>query len=216
MDYDLGLKAVAELKELFHTDNLSPYALRWVLMNDAVSVVIPGASKASQLVSNIQAAQLPPLTQEQMDGVQAIYDKYIRAPGAPQLVSRLFSKRRSLGDRFALTRSIGHQTKIFLAPVQFQLNGASNLTSHMAIQPTVTQTFNKAVELSLLQRRHRTDQNCRSFRHFRQSCGQFFICFLYFKNPFSALKNVRYLHNIFTRRNKWMVQLFEKVWQKDL
>ena len=70
VDYDLGLKAVAELKELFHTDNLSPYALRWV---------IPGASKASQLVSNIQAAQLPPLTQEQMDGVQAIYDKYIRA-----------------------------------------------------------------------------------------------------------------------------------------
>lgn len=69
----------AELKELFHTDNLAPYALRWILMNDAVSVVIPGASKASQLVSNIEAAQLPPLTQVQMDGVQAIYDKYIRA-----------------------------------------------------------------------------------------------------------------------------------------
>lgn len=79
VDYDLGLQAVAELKELFHTDNLAPYALRWVLMNDVVSVVIPGASKASQLVSNIEAAQLPPLTQEQMDGVQAIYDKYIRA-----------------------------------------------------------------------------------------------------------------------------------------
>lgn len=79
VDYDLGLQAVAELKELFHTDNLAPYALRWVLMNDAVSVVIPGASKASQLVSNIEAAQLPPLTREQMDGVQAIYDKYIRA-----------------------------------------------------------------------------------------------------------------------------------------
>lgn len=79
VDYDLGLQAVAELKKLFHTDNLAPYALRWVLMNDAVSVVIPGASKASQLVSNIEAAQLPPLTQEQMDGVQAIYDKYIRA-----------------------------------------------------------------------------------------------------------------------------------------
>ena len=79
VDYDQGLRAVAELKELFHTDNLAPYALRWILMNDAVSVVIPGASKASQLVSNIQAAQLPPLTQEQMDGVQAIYDKYIRS-----------------------------------------------------------------------------------------------------------------------------------------
>lgn len=79
VDYDQGLQAVAELKELFHTDNLAPYALRWILMNDAVSVVIPGASKANQLTSNIEAAQLPPLTQEQMDGVQAIYDKYIRA-----------------------------------------------------------------------------------------------------------------------------------------
>lgn len=79
VNYDQGLQAVAELKELFHTDNLAPYALRWILMNDAVSVVIPGASKASQLTSNIEAAQLPPLTQEQMDGVQAIYDKYIRA-----------------------------------------------------------------------------------------------------------------------------------------
>lgn len=78
VDYDQGLQAVAELKKLFHTEDLSHYALRWILMHDAVSVVIPGASKASQLVSNIQGAQLPPLTQEQMDGVKAIYDKYIR------------------------------------------------------------------------------------------------------------------------------------------
>lgn len=58
--------------------DLIPYALRWVLMHDAVSVVIPGASKVEQVYSNVRAADMPALTQEQMDGVKAIYDKYIR------------------------------------------------------------------------------------------------------------------------------------------
>lgn len=76
--YDLGLQAVDELKKLFGTEDLIPYALRFILMHDAVSAVIPGASKASQVISNIRAAELPALSQEQMDGVQKIYDSYIR------------------------------------------------------------------------------------------------------------------------------------------
>lgn len=63
---------------MFHTDDLIPYALRWILMHDAVSTVIPGASKREQVLSNVRAAELPGLTQEQMDGVAAIYDRYIR------------------------------------------------------------------------------------------------------------------------------------------
>ena len=78
VDYELGLKAVDELKKLFHTENLIPYALRWILMHDAVSAVIPGASKCEQVLSNLKAAELPSLTQEQMAGVSAIYDLYIR------------------------------------------------------------------------------------------------------------------------------------------
>lgn len=78
VDFDLGLQAAEELKKLFQTEDLIPYALRWVLMNDAVSVVIPGASKVEQLYSNVRAAQMPALTQEQMDGVKAIYDQYLR------------------------------------------------------------------------------------------------------------------------------------------
>ena len=78
VDFDLGLQAVAELKNLFHTDDLIPYALRWILMQDAVSAVIPGASKTTQVVSNVRAAKLPPLTQAQMDGVRDIYDRLIR------------------------------------------------------------------------------------------------------------------------------------------
>lgn len=78
MDYALGLEAVEALKKLFGTQDLIPYALRWILMHEAVSAVIPGASKQAQVLSNVRAAQLPPLTREQMAGVEAIYNQYIR------------------------------------------------------------------------------------------------------------------------------------------
>ena len=78
VDYELGLQAVEELKRLFHTENLIPYALRWILMHDAVSAVIPGASKCEQVLTNVKAAELTALTPEQMAGVAAVYDKYIR------------------------------------------------------------------------------------------------------------------------------------------
>lgn len=79
VDYDLGLQAVQELKSLFGTDELIPYALKWILMHDAVTTVIPGASNNHQVRSNLTASSLPDLTAEQMDQVKKIYDKYIRS-----------------------------------------------------------------------------------------------------------------------------------------
>lgn len=78
VDYDLGLQAVEELKKVFGTNDLTPYAIKWILMHDAVSVVIPGASKQEQVYSNVSASELPELTKDQMDQVTKIYDKYIR------------------------------------------------------------------------------------------------------------------------------------------
>lgn len=78
VDYELGLQAVEELKRVFHTENLAPYAIKWILMHDAVSVVIPGASKQEQVYANVKASELPELTKDQMDQVTEIYDKYIR------------------------------------------------------------------------------------------------------------------------------------------
>ena len=82
--YELGLKAVEELKQLFGTADLAPIAIRWVLMHEAVSVVIPGASRATQVQSNVTAAELPPLTDAQMRGVAEIYDRYLRDIIHPQ------------------------------------------------------------------------------------------------------------------------------------
>ncbi len=81
VDFETGLDAVDELKELFPDDPiLVIWALRWVLMFDAVSCVIPGASKLAHVESNMTASDLPPLTDEQMAGVKAVYEKYIKDP----------------------------------------------------------------------------------------------------------------------------------------
>ena len=74
----LGVEAAKELKKLFGTENLVPYALRWVLMFEEVSTVIPGASKTEQVLSNAAASDFPLLTREQMEGVERIYNTYIR------------------------------------------------------------------------------------------------------------------------------------------
>ena len=79
VDYATGLEAVEELKHLFPAQpQLAAFALRWILMFDEVSCVIPGASRPEQILSNLQAAQLPSLSQEQMQAVRDVYDRKIK------------------------------------------------------------------------------------------------------------------------------------------
>ncbi len=79
VDFATGLKAVDELKGVFG-DNLAGSALRWILSFDAVSTVIPGASRPDQVASNVAAAKLPAPNGAQRKAAAAIYDKYIRQP----------------------------------------------------------------------------------------------------------------------------------------
>jgi aryl-alcohol dehydrogenase-like predicted oxidoreductase len=79
VDYASGLAAVAELKALFEGDTpLAQWALRWILMFDAVSCVIPGASRPEQLASNLKAAALRPLASAQMQAVEGIYARHVK------------------------------------------------------------------------------------------------------------------------------------------
>ncbi|MBY9005970.1 MAG: aldo/keto reductase [Candidatus Lokiarchaeota archaeon] len=79
VDFNKGLKAVEELKKIFgYPENLAPYALRWILMFDAISCIIPGASRDSHVLSNAQASDLPPLSNDQMDKIKDVYEKYIK------------------------------------------------------------------------------------------------------------------------------------------
>jgi len=80
VDYETGLQAVEELRTLVPDGaTLAQLALRWILMFEAVTCVIPGAKRPSQAEDNIAAADLPPLTTAQMQAVADIYDKTIRA-----------------------------------------------------------------------------------------------------------------------------------------
>ncbi|MFO7669588.1 MAG: aldo/keto reductase [Bacteroidales bacterium] len=79
VDYQTGLLAVDELKKVFPgRENLSSLALKWILMFDQVSVVIPGASRDEQLISNLSALDEEPMTPEQMEGVKEIYNRLIK------------------------------------------------------------------------------------------------------------------------------------------
>ncbi len=82
--YELGLQAVEELKKVFGTDDLAAIAIRWVLMHPEVSVVIPGASKAEQVMSNVRTAELAPIPEKQMQAVREIYDRCLRESIHPQ------------------------------------------------------------------------------------------------------------------------------------
>jgi aryl-alcohol dehydrogenase-like predicted oxidoreductase len=77
--YEVGLAAVEELKEVCPPGaSLPQFALRWILMYDAVTCAIPGAKTAAQAEQNCAAADLPPLSPETMDAVRRLYYESIR------------------------------------------------------------------------------------------------------------------------------------------
>ena len=81
VDYNLGLEAVEELKKILPENmSLVQGALRWILMFDAVTCAIPGAKRPDQAEQNFSAADLPALSDEAMEGVKGIYEKYIKNP----------------------------------------------------------------------------------------------------------------------------------------
>ncbi len=77
--YDEGLQAVARLASLFPADiTLAHVALRWILMRDEVSCIIPGASSPEQVRTNLEAADFPSLTGRQMKAITEIYEEDIK------------------------------------------------------------------------------------------------------------------------------------------
>lgn len=77
--YDVGLEAVEALKAICPEGlSMVQFALRWILMNDAVTCAIPGAKRPAQAQENIAAADAPALSDEVMAGVRDVYDRYVR------------------------------------------------------------------------------------------------------------------------------------------
>ena len=79
VDFELGLQAVEQLRPLLPEGwSMAEFALRWILMFEAVTCAIPGAKRPSQVEDNCRAADLPPIPEAIMQRVRTIYDSSIR------------------------------------------------------------------------------------------------------------------------------------------
>ena len=78
VDFAKGLVAVEKIKEILPKNySISQLALKWILMHDAVSVVIPGAVNSKQVESNCDVSDLENIY-DKMPLIKEIYDDIIR------------------------------------------------------------------------------------------------------------------------------------------
>ncbi len=79
VDYEVGLVAVEEIRKLLPADvSMSQFALRWILMFDAVTCAIPGGKRSQQVADNCGASELPALSSDAIAAVRHVYDERIR------------------------------------------------------------------------------------------------------------------------------------------
>ncbi|MDE3166303.1 MAG: aldo/keto reductase [Acidobacteriota bacterium] len=77
--YDTGLAAVEEIRAAVPSGiTMTGFALRWILMFDAVTCAIPGGKRPDQVAENCAASDLPPLSDAAMMTVRRVYDERIR------------------------------------------------------------------------------------------------------------------------------------------
>ncbi|WP_049565782.1 aldo/keto reductase [Nonomuraea sp. SBT364] len=77
--FETGLEAVRRLAPLVPEGaTTAQFALRWILDQPGVSVVIPGARNPAQATANAAAAALRPLPESTLRAVRDVYDELIR------------------------------------------------------------------------------------------------------------------------------------------
>jgi aryl-alcohol dehydrogenase-like predicted oxidoreductase len=77
--FDLGIKLVEKIKDRFKDrENTAALAIKWILMNDQVSCVIPGASRPSQVIENISASKINNFTNQEMEWLKDLYEQEVK------------------------------------------------------------------------------------------------------------------------------------------
>ncbi len=85
VDFNVALDAVEQIRKLVpNSMTMSQFALRWILMFDAVTCAIPGGKTAAQITDNCAASGLPALSDDTMKRVADIYLEKV----APQVHQR--------------------------------------------------------------------------------------------------------------------------------
>lgn len=76
--FEVGLQAVEEVRKLVPAGaSMAAFALKWILTNEAVTVVIPGARNAEQARSNAAAADLAALSDDVLTAAREVYARLI-------------------------------------------------------------------------------------------------------------------------------------------
>ncbi len=79
VDYETGLSAVDELRKLVPLGwSMPQFALRWILMFDAITCAIPGAKNSAQAEDNIKSVDMPLLSADTLEKINDIYARNIR------------------------------------------------------------------------------------------------------------------------------------------
>jgi aryl-alcohol dehydrogenase-like predicted oxidoreductase len=79
VDYNTGLEVVEAMRKLLPPGVSMPqFALRWILMFDAVTCAIPGGKRPAQVAENCAASDVAALSDEVMAAVRELYDSRIR------------------------------------------------------------------------------------------------------------------------------------------
>jgi aryl-alcohol dehydrogenase-like predicted oxidoreductase len=79
VDFELALELVERLRPLVPAGvPMASWALRWVLMNPAVTCAIPGAKRPDQVEENARAMDLPPLAADAIEQVSALYAERVK------------------------------------------------------------------------------------------------------------------------------------------
>ncbi|MBB5277604.1 aryl-alcohol dehydrogenase-like predicted oxidoreductase [Rhizobium rosettiformans] len=76
--FETGLAAVEEVRKLVPEGaSMAQFALRWILMHEAVTVVIPGARNGEQAKANAAASDLAALSADVMAASRDVYERLI-------------------------------------------------------------------------------------------------------------------------------------------
>lgn len=76
--FDIALDAVEDIRRLVPGDlTMAKFALRWILMNENVSVIIPGSRNKIQSEANAKASEIHALSNETMLALRNIYQEKI-------------------------------------------------------------------------------------------------------------------------------------------
>nr|WP_322625422.1 aldo/keto reductase [uncultured Flavobacterium sp.] len=78
IEFSKGVALANEIKALLPEGNLAQQSIKWILQHPAITTVIPGATKLSQVKSNVAASALPDFDEETIKALRALYTDKIQ------------------------------------------------------------------------------------------------------------------------------------------